>query len=93
MAAMLMRAVTLTITHTTAGTRIAAITVAGITHITAITVTGIMGTGIMGTAPMAAATRRRSLTGAGTSLQGLAAGSQAIIRASGCVRRRERTAW
>ena len=64
------------------------LTITAITHITAIMVTGIKGT-----ARMAAATRRRSLTGAGTSLQGLAAGSQAIIRASGCAPRRERTAW
>jgi hypothetical protein len=56
--------------------------------------TGIKGTGIKGTAgtDMPVATRRRSLTGTGTSPQGLGAGSQAIIRASGCARRRRRTA-
>ena len=78
-AAMLMRVVTPTITDITA-----------ITHITGIK--GITGTGITGTADtarMPAATRRRSLTGTGTSPQGLGAGSQAIIRASGCARRRE----
>jgi hypothetical protein len=45
-----------------------------------------------GTADMPAATRRRSLTGSGANPQGLAADSQAIIRASGCAPRRERTA-
>jgi hypothetical protein len=45
-----------------------------------------------GTADMPAATRRRSLTGSGANPQGLAADSQAIIRASGCAPRREQTA-